>query len=116
MFFEIDKKETYKTYILHWIDVFGFRQSERVHTERLLESKIADLKQANAMGVTVKDDNRDDAENVIRSTYRCPYCGSGGAQNDGVRFLDPHIVSTMGCVRCEKQWDVIYDAVGVREK
>ena len=116
MFFEIDKKETYKTYILHWVDVFGERHAERVHTERRLERKIADLKQANATGIAVKDDSRDDTENVIYSTCRCPYCGSIDIQGDGVNFIGPKIVSTMGCNECNKQWDVVYDAIGVREK
>lgn len=116
MFFEINKEETYKTFILHWIDVFGVKRSERVHTEKTLDWKIADLKQANATKIRVQGDSRDDTENVIYSTCTCPYCGGIGAQNDRVDFIGPKIVSTMGCDQCGQQWDVIYDVIGVREK
>lgn len=116
MFFEIDKSERVKRYLVEWISCFGFRCSTTLAGDKRLNRKIAEIKRHGAMGVKVTQENEGVDMLVYRAATSCPTCGSDDVASDGVDFQDDCIVSDMGCNACDKEWRVLYEAKGVYER
>jgi len=116
MFYEIEKSERVKRYLVEWVSAFGFRDSVTVSGEMRLDQKIKELKKHSAMGVKVTQTQDAIEDLVYKATNSCPRCGGYEIESDGVNFQDDCIVADMGCNTCENEWRITYEAKGVQEK